>query len=78
MVAAFFFLSLWLQHEPCTTVVAIERLLLETVWAIVDNVGASAPSTDVGNSFLDHTDYLTITSFSSTTTLKTTGRMRSE
>jgi hypothetical protein len=42
-------------------------LLFEAVRAIFDNVGASAHSTTVGNGFLDHACYLTITYFSATT-----------
>ena len=46
-------------------------LLLETVCAVFDNICASAHSTVIG--FLDHTAYLTITYFSSTTEIPTLG-----
>ena len=48
-----------------STVLAVILLLFEPIGAIFDNVGASAHSAGVG--FLDHTAYLTITYFSSTT-----------
>ncbi len=61
MVAAFFYLPLRLQHSPCTNVFTIVLLLLETVCAIVDNIGASTHSTTGGNNVLDHTGHFTIT-----------------
>ncbi len=51
-------------------------LLLETVGAVFDNIGASAHSTVVG--FLDHTAYLIITYFSSTTNLRKVLRLKTQ
>jgi hypothetical protein len=44
-------------------------LLTKAIGAIFDNIGAVAHSTMVGNSFLDHAGYFTITYFSPTTQL---------
>ena len=49
----------------CSAVFAVILLLLETVCPVLDNICASAHPTVVG--FLDHTAYLIITYFSSTT-----------
>ena len=65
LVFAFFCLSFRLQHATRTTVLAVILRLFQTVCANFDNVSASTYSTGVG--FLDHTAYLTITYFSSTT-----------
>jgi hypothetical protein len=64
---AFFCLSFRIKHSMRATVFAVILLLPQTIRAIFDNVCASAHSTTVTNNFLDHTNYLTITYFSSTT-----------
>lgn len=61
-----FCLSFRLKYSMRTTIFAVILLLLETVCAVFDNMCASAYSTMVGDCFLDHTSYLTITYFSST------------
>jgi hypothetical protein len=50
-----------------STLFAVILLLLQAICAVFDNVCASAHSTTVGDNFLDHANYLTITYFSSTT-----------
>ena len=71
---AFFYLSFRHQHAMCSAVFAVILLLLETVCPVLDNICASAHPTVVG--FLDHTAYLIITYFSSTTKIRSWLRYR--